>query len=316
MTRTIVNPLATNPTNPANPSAADTATWSAWSPTNNVNTSVLMITQTRICEISLNGVADVPAPTCDASGDTSQTKTVVNPLAADTATWSAWENWTPASNSNTSIIYITQTRMRTCEVTPIGNTDDSEPNCSAIYGGSNSETRSVTNTLAADIATLSAWGQWMLPPVTFTQAIVVNQSRSRTCDIVVRGATDTTAVTCNGSTNQTQAVTIGLLANNTTIVCENAVNATEFSVGTTTTTTTTYTKRNRDQITPNNAATSCTSGISDMSNLFRVGADYPNNTNTFNGDISHWDTSSVTDMNNMFYNASAFNQNIGNWDTS
>ena len=200
--------------------------------------------------------------------------------------------------------------MRTCEVTPIGNTDDSEPNCSAIYGGSNSETRSVTNTLAADIATLSAWGQWMLPPVTFTQAIVVNQSRSRTCDVVVRGATDTTAVTCNGSTNQTQAVTIGLLANNTTIVCENAVNATEFIVGTTT-----YTKRNRDQITPNNAATSCTSGISDMSSLFRVGSNF-NGTNTFNGDIGHWDTSSVTDMESMFRGSSAFNQDIGSWDTS
>ena len=298
-TRSFVNPLAINPTNPA-----DTATWSAWSPTNNVNTSVLMITQTRICEISINGVADVPAPTCDASGDTSQTQTVVNPLAADTATWSAWENWTPASNSNTSIIYITQTRMRTCEVTPIGNTDDSEPNCSAIYGGSNSETRSVTNTLAADIATLSAWGQWMLPPVTFTQAIVVNQSRSRTCDVVVRGDIDDPAICSGVSTNQTRAVTIGLLANNTTIVCENAVNATEFIVGTTT-----YTKRNRDQITPNNAATSCTSGITDMNSMF-------DGASAFNQAIGSWDTSSVTEMNSMFNGASAFNQAIGSWDTS
>ena len=297
-TRSFVNPLATNP--------ADTATWSAWSPTNNVDTSVLMITQTRICEISLNGDADVPAPTCegDSSIGATETRSVVNPSAADTASWTAWGDWTPASNSNTSIIYITQTRMRTCEVTPIGNTDDSEPNCSAIYGGSNSETRSVTNTLAADIATLSAWGQWMLPPVTFTQAIVVNQSRSRTCDVVVRGDIDDPAICSGVSTNQTQAVTIGLLANNTTIVCENAVNATEFIINDIT-----YTKRNRDQITPNNAATSCTSGISDMSSLF-------NSKTTFNGDISHWDTSSVTDMESMFRGSSAFNQAIGNWNTS
>ena len=304
-TRSFVNPLATNP--------ADTATWSAWSPTNNVDTSVLMITQTRICEISLNGVADVPAPTCegDSSIGATETRSVVNPSAADTASWTAWENWTPASNSNTSIIYITQTRMRTCEVTPIGNIDDSEPNCSAIYGGSNSETRSVTNTLAADIATLSAWGQWTLPPVTFTQAIVVNQSRSRTCDVVVRGDIDDPAICSGVSTNQTRAVTIGMLANNTTIVCENAVNATEFIINDIT-----YTKRNRDQITQDNAATSCTSGISDMSNLFRVGANYPNNTNTFNADIGHWDTSSVTTTFSMFAFSSAFNQAIGNWDTS
>ena len=36
----------------------------------------------------------------------------------------------------------------------------------------------------------------------------------------------------------------------------------------------------------------------------------------FNQNIGHWDTSNVTDMRNMFNNASAFNQNIGQWDTS
>ena len=76
----------------------------------------------------------------------------------------------------------------------------------------------------------------------------------------------------------------------------------------------TYTKRERAQITPDNAATTCTSGITDMNRLFNAsdvtGAD------TFNGDISHWDTSDVTDMNRMFRNAGAFNQDIGAWDTS
>ncbi|MGY8868131.1 MAG: BspA family leucine-rich repeat surface protein, partial [Methylophagaceae bacterium] len=38
--------------------------------------------------------------------------------------------------------------------------------------------------------------------------------------------------------------------------------------------------------------------------------------NTFNGDISSWDTSSVTDIIFMFENAYAFNQPIGNWDVS
>ena len=36
----------------------------------------------------------------------------------------------------------------------------------------------------------------------------------------------------------------------------------------------------------------------------------------FNEDISDWDVSNVTDMNNMFYNASTFNQSLNTWDVS
>ena len=38
--------------------------------------------------------------------------------------------------------------------------------------------------------------------------------------------------------------------------------------------------------------------------------------NKFTGDISKWDVSSVTDMNNMFYYASSFNGDISKWDVS
>ena len=37
---------------------------------------------------------------------------------------------------------------------------------------------------------------------------------------------------------------------------------------------------------------------------------------SFNQDISGWDTSNVTNMTSMFWNASSFNQDIGNWNTS
>ena len=72
-----------------------------------------------------------------------------------------------------------------------------------------------------------------------------------------------------------------------------------------------YTKRGRGDITNNHnyAATSCTSGITNMSLMFL-------NASSFNGDISDWDTSKVTDMRWMFEGADAFNGDISDWDTS
>ena len=50
------------------------------------------------------------------------------------------------------------------------------------------------------------------------------------------------------------------------------------------------------------------SKITDMSTLFR----YTN----FNGDISGWNVSNVTNMYAMFYGCDKFNQDISNWDVS
>jgi surface protein len=71
----------------------------------------------------------------------------------------------------------------------------------------------------------------------------------------------------------------------------------------------TYTKRTTDQITPENAGTTCTSGITDLSEIFTDESD-------FDEDISHWDVSSVTNMGNLFLNASSFDQNLSAWNVS
>ena len=52
-----------------------------------------------------------------------------------------------------------------------------------------------------------------------------------------------------------------------------------------------------------------TSSVTDMSQMFREN-------HSFNQDIGNWDTSSVETMERMFHNASDFNQDIGDWNTS
>tara|TARA_Y100000389_G_scaffold33123_1_gene28179 strand:- start:339 stop:2522 length:2184 start_codon:yes stop_codon:yes gene_type:complete len=51
------------------------------------------------------------------------------------------------------------------------------------------------------------------------------------------------------------------------------------------------------------------SEVTDMSQMFK-------NASNFNKDIGSWNVSGVTDMNNMFNGASNFNKDIGNWDVS
>ena len=53
------------------------------------------------------------------------------------------------------------------------------------------------------------------------------------------------------------------------------------------------------------------SSVTDMSRMFAGVNDY-----AFNQDISNWNTSSVTNMGGMFYSSKSFNQDISSWDTS
>ena len=95
-----------------------------------------------------------------------------------------------------------------------------------------------------------------------------------------------------------------LHSNGITIRCPNATDGDSGMVGGIE-----YTKRAAADITPANAATSCTSGITSMHQMF-------SGETSFNGDISNWDVSSVVNMQEMFVAAQAFDQDISNWDVS
>jgi surface protein len=78
----------------------------------------------------------------------------------------------------------------------------------------------------------------------------------------------------------------------------------------------TFTKRTRAQLDTlidlenwDEVQKTCTSGITDMSQLFF-------NEPSFNKNINHWDTSNVDTMSNMFNFAGSFNQPLNNWDVS
>ena len=58
-----------------------------------------------------------------------------------------------------------------------------------------------------------------------------------------------------------------------------------------------------------------TSNVTNFHGMFEMNPQVAND-NSFNQNISAWDTSSATDMSYMFYTADAFNQDIGSWNTS
>jgi|TARA_B110000908_G_scaffold82231_1_gene98498 surface protein len=91
-----------------------------------------------------------------------------------------------------------------------------------------------------------------------------------------------------------------LNANGLTCMCPDAAIGAEGVVNDIT-----YTKRTKEQITPANATSTCTSGIVDMSSLFQ-------NDSTFDEDLSSWDVSKVTTMINMFDGSGLSTQNYDN----
>jgi prepilin-type N-terminal cleavage/methylation domain-containing protein len=100
--------------------------------------------------------------------------------------------------------------------------------------------------------------------------------------------------------------------NNTTVYCPGVNVGETFTLNGET-----YTKRAVEDITTENASTTCTTGITNMSLLFADQTGGMDSTiQEFNEDISHWDTSSVTSMSQMFSGALAFNQPLNTWNVS
>ena len=120
-----------------------------------------------------------------------------------------------------------------------------------------------------------------------------------------------------GTTSITFTISQTIYFENNTCKCPNATVGDSTTIGGTT-----YTAVNNSTIAGQIAAGNvnlCTTLVTSMiGNGTAADSDRYNffNNNSFNSDISFWDTSSVTDMSFMFYRASSFDQDIGNWDTS
>jgi prepilin-type N-terminal cleavage/methylation domain-containing protein len=119
--------------------------------------------------------------------------------------------------------------------------------------------------------------------------------------------TASTVTSAGGSANAPSAAGFQLADNGITITCYGMEDGDTGVVNGIT-----YMKRSRAMIvvdanrTP--ASTSCTSGITDMRDMFW-------NASGFNAAISHWDTSNVIDMDGIFNGASSLTQDLSNWDT-
>ena len=163
-----------------------------------VLTRTLTKTLTRTLTRASIALASLILASCGGSNSTND--------PTDTAAYE-WSQWSPASNSDTSVIMITQMRQGTCKITVNGNPDNPPPTCT----GSNTETRTIANPSAtttdpADTATWN-WSNWTPANNADTSIITITQMRSGTCKVTVNGTADNPPPTCTGSSTETRTIT-------------------------------------------------------------------------------------------------------------
>ena len=160
----------------------------------------------------------------------------------------------------------------------------------------------VTNVAMTISATAAVWTYYWQVPSNISSGTTLN---------VTATATDTNgrAYSGNASLTLTISPTFYLASNGVTVKCSGCSAGNTGMVGGVL-----YTAHDNTSIAAKNKNDNdwnriVTTLVTDMSDLFK-------NQNSFNQNISSWDTSNVTTMHGMFDNARAFNQNIGSWDTT
>ena len=253
----------------------DTAEWSEWGEwqpilVSHYNATIPEI-RFRNCEITIVGDKDDANPICE--GEASETRTIANSdyQPADSATWLAWSAWSPTVAAS-NVATLTQTRTRSCDLTVNSTADQPPPICT----GEAYETQTManvdydaSNTDAVDVAQWSDWSAWS-PESGAADLLAISQTRSRSCQVAVNAIADEPPPVCSGVASESRiginsaASPFKLADNGITILCSDAVVG--DSVGYKGIA---YTKRSKEQITVFNALATCTSGITNMSGLFR-----------------------------------------------